>query len=311
MPFLKYLKIALLIVMVFLAKPSWALDDALLAVVNDEAITVKDLQTYLNGIYSQLRIEGRQEQEAREIMKEYETKGIEQLIEDKLVLYAADQAGIQIRPKVVDERVDEIKKKYLSYQDFLEAIKHEGLTVSDIRKKIENQIKGQVVINTEVRSKISVNPQEVTKYFNDHVDEFMLKPRVYLESIFVKSTFGQEAAQKKINEAMGRIRNGEDFKAVAAATSDLPSVGEMTEDALLPEFKKQVDVLPAGGISDIIEVPEGYYILRLEGRAPGARATLMEVKDRIYQRLFEEKFKNRFQEWIAKLHKKAYVEVKE
>jgi peptidyl-prolyl cis-trans isomerase SurA len=311
MPFPSCLKIVLILFMVLVARPVWALDDALLAVVNDEAITVKDLQNYLNGIYSQLRIEGRPDAEAREIMKEYETKGIEQLIEDKLVLYAADQVGIQIRPKAIDDRVDEIKKKYPSYQDFLEAIKHEGLTVSDIRKKIENQFKGQVVINAEVRSKIMVNPQDVTKYFNDHADEFMLKPRVYLESIFVKSTFGPEAAKKKINEAMARIRNGEDFKTIAAGYSDLPSVGEMAEEALLPEFKKRVDVLPVGGVSDIIEVSEGYYILKLEGRAPGARATLMEVKDRIYQKLFEEQFKQKFQEWIAKLRKKAYVEVKE
>jgi peptidyl-prolyl cis-trans isomerase SurA len=292
-------------------RPAWALDDALLAVVNDEAITVKDLQSYLNGIYSQLRIEGRQEQEAREIMKEYETKGVEQLIEDKLVLFAADQAGVQIRPKAIDERVDEIKKKYPSYQSFLSSLTHEGLTVSDIRKKIENQFKGQVIINAEVRSKIAVNPQEVTAYFNAHADEFTLKPRVYLESIFVKSTFGREGAQKKINEAMDKIRAGEDFKAVAAAYSDLPSVGEMTEEALLPEFKEKVDRLTVGAISDIIEVPNGFYILKLEGRAPGARATLMEVKDRIYQRLFEEKFRAQFGEWIAKLRKKAYVEVKE
>lgn len=310
MPFPRYLKTILIILMVLLARPVWALDDALLAVVNDEAITVKDLQGYLNGMYSQLRIEGRPEQEAREIMKEYETKGIDQLIEDKLVLYAADQAGIQIRPKVIDDRVDEIKKKYPSYQDFLDALKHEGLTVSDVRKKIENQFKGQVIINTEVRSKINVNPQEVTAYFDAHSDEFTLKPRVYLESIFVKSTFGREAANKKISEALGKIRSGDDFKTVAATFSELPSVGEMAEEALLPAFKEKVDNMSVGGVSDIIEVPDGFYILRLEGRAPGAKATLMEVKDRIYQRLFEEKFKNRFQEWISKLRKKAYVEVK-
>ena len=264
MPFPKYLKIALFFATVLLARPAWALDDALLAVVNDEAITVKDLQGYLNGIYAQLRIEGRPQQEAREIMTEYEAKGIDQLIEDKLVLYAADLAGVQIRPKVIDERVDEIKKKYLSYQGFLDALKQEGLTVSDIRKKIEDQFKGQVIINAEVRSRITVNPQEVTAYFSAHSDEFTLKPRVYLESIFVKSTFGREAADKKINEAMDKLRAGEDFKAVAASYSDLPSVGEMAEEALLPAFKEKVDRLPIGAVSDIIEVPDGFYICTIK-----------------------------------------------
>ena len=311
MPFPRHLKTVLLFSAVLLARPAWALDDALLAVVNDEAITVKDLQVYLNSMYAQLRIEGRPEQEAREIMAEYQSKGVQQLIEDKLVLFAAEQAGVQIRPKVIDDRVDEIKKKYPTYQVFLDALKHEGLTVSDVRKKIEDQFKGQVIINSEVRSKITVNPQDVTAYFNAHDAEFTLKPRVYLESIFVKMTFGRDAASKKINEALEKIRSGEDFKSVAATYSDLPSVGEMTEDALLPEFKEKVDRMSVGSVSDVIEVANGFYILKLEGRAPGAKATLMEVKDRIYQRLFEEQFRTRFQEWIAKIRKKAYVEVKE
>ncbi len=308
---IKSFRMIFLAVAVFFVHPAWAMDDALLAVVNDEAITVKDLQDYLNGIYAQLRIEGRTAAESQEIMAEYQKKGIDQLIEDRLVLFAADKSGVQIRPKAIDERVDEIKKKYPSYENFLTALKHEGMTLSDVRKKIENQFKGQYIVNEEVRSKIYVNPQEVTAYFTEHNDEFTLKPRVYLESIFVKSAYGRDAAKKKIDEAYAKITIGDDFKKVAAEYSELPSVGEVPEDGLRSEFKDKIDALANGQVSSIVEVQDGFYIFKLEGRAMGRKAVLNDVKDAIYQRLFEEKFRTRFNDWIGKLHKKAYVEVKE
>ena len=71
---IKSFRMIFLAVAVFFVHPAWAMDDALLAVVNDEAITVKDLQDYLNGIYAQLRIEGRTAAESQEIMAEYQKR---------------------------------------------------------------------------------------------------------------------------------------------------------------------------------------------------------------------------------------------
>jgi len=288
-----------------------AFDDAILAIVNDEAITVKDLQDYLKSVYSQLRIEGKTPEDIKEVMAQYQQKGIEQLIDDRIILGAADKLGVMIRPKAIDERLEGIKKRYPTYQDFLNSIVKEGLTVSEIRKKIENQFKGQVMIEREVREKIAVNPQEVTEYFNAHSEDFTRKARVYVESIFVKSIYGREEALTKIDKAMAEIKGGANFKSVSARYTELPSVGEINEDDLRPELRTKILALDIGGISDVIEVEDGFYIFKLEGRIPGAPATLKEAKDEIYQRLFEEKFKVRFKECIADLGKKAYVEIKQ
>ena len=289
---------------------AWAMEDAILAVVNDEVITVKDLKEYLQGVLAQLKVEGKSPAEAQEILREYQAKGVEQLIDDRLILSAAEKMEMQIRPEALNERLEEIKKRYKSYDEFLETIKHEGLTVTEIRKKIENQMKGQIVVNNEVRAKVSVKPQEVTEYFNAHADEFKRNGRVFLNTISVKSDLDREAAHKKIGLARQKIKDGVGFMIVAQEFSELPSVGEMTEDQLRPEFKKQLDAMEVGDVSGIVEVPEGFYILKLEGRKPGAPAVLQDVKDAIYQKLFEDKYRERFKEWVEKLRKKAYVEIK-
>jgi len=207
--------------------------------------------------------------------------------------------------------VDEIKKKYPSYEEFLSAINKEGFTITDIRKKIENQIKGQAMVDTEVRSKVSVNPQEVTEYFTAHSSDYSRKARIYLATIFVKSGFGVEAAKKKIDSALEVIKGGMDFKTAAAQYSELPSVGDIPVDQLRPEFRERIDKMNVGDVSDVFEVPNGFYIIKLEGRITASSVTLKDAKDRVYQELFEKKFRERYKKWIDGLRKKAYVEIKE
>ncbi|MBF0619741.1 MAG: peptidyl-prolyl cis-trans isomerase [Candidatus Omnitrophica bacterium] len=292
------------------ARPAMAMDDAILAIVNEDVITLKDFQDNMKAMAAQLRIEGRTPDEIQEVMSKYEQKGIEQLIDDRLILNAANQSGLMLRPKAVDDRFDEIKKKYASYQEFLDSIRKEGLTITEIRKKIEDQFKGQIIINKEVRDKITVNPQEVTDFFETHKAELVRKPRVFLDTIFVKSDFGKEDAKKKIYEAAQKIKEGQDFKVVAGTYSDLPSVGEIDADQLRPELKEKIDLLSIGQVSDVVEVMNGFYLIRLEARSDGAEAQLKEVKDRIYEKLFEDKFRDAFKAWVEKLRKKAYVEIK-
>ncbi|MBF0122053.1 MAG: peptidyl-prolyl cis-trans isomerase [Candidatus Omnitrophica bacterium] len=292
------------------APHAWSMEDAILAVVNDEVITVKDLKEYLQGILAQLKVEGKTQAEAQETIQQYQAKGVEQLIDDRLILSAANKMGMLIRPEAIDQRLDEIKKRYKSYDEFLDTIKREGLTVTEIRKKLENQIKGQIVVNNEVRAKVYVNPQEVTDYFNTHKEEFTTTSRVFLNTVFVNSEAGRESAHKKIAEARKKIKQGVGFMLVVQDFSDLPSVGEVTEEQLRPEFKKQLDKMIVGDVSGVVEVPEGFYIIKLEGRKPGTTAVLKDVNDAIYQKLFEDKFRERFKAWIEKLRKKAYVEIK-
>jgi len=44
------------------------------------------------------------------------------LIEDKLILAAANDKGIQVRDDLIDKRMQEIKDRYASEDDFLRAI---------------------------------------------------------------------------------------------------------------------------------------------------------------------------------------------
>ena len=288
-----------------------AAQDAIIAVVNDEVITFNDLQDYIRQTFAVLSAQGVAEDKTKEMMSDLQSNGLKQLIEDKLILSRANEIGIEVRDKLVDQRVAEIKAKYVSDQIFLDALVKNGATVTDLRNKILEQLKIKFVIDHEVRSKVFVNPQEVTEFYEQNKNSFQKSRRVNLDSIYVRFVGDKEAARGRATEAMAMIKEGKDFAQVAKQYSDSSPVGIIEEGQLLADIEKVVFHLKQDEVSDPIETDEGIFIFKLKGEIPAQVAELREVKNRIYDLLFRKKFEKRFDQWLGKLHQKAYVEIKQ
>ena len=286
-------------------------EDGIIAVVNDEVITFKDLQDYIRQTFASLSAQGLPDDQAREIMADLQTNGLKQLIEDKLILSRANAIGIEVRDRLVDQRVDEIKAKYASDQVFMDALVRNGATVTDLRDKILDQLKIKYVIDHEVKSKVFVNPQEVTEFYEQNKDSFLKSRRVNLDSIYITFIDDKEAARARANEALALIREGRDFEEVAKQYSDSSSIGVVEEGQFLPDIEKVVFSLTQGQVSDSVETDKGIFIFKLKGEIPAQVAELREVKSQIYDLLYREKFQERFEQWLGKLQKKAYVEIKQ
>lgn len=290
---------------------AYAQGEKIVAVVDDEVITLKDLKAYMASVYSQLRIENSDPFEIDQIMRQYEAKGINQLIEDKLILAAAKEKDMQVKQAAVDKRVEEIKARYPSEAVFKTIIEQQGMTLGDVRERISDQMKAKFMVDTEVRSKIFVNPQEVTDYYNQHKEDFVQKARVNLDSIFISYDQGLESARQEAAEVHAQLKEGKNFRELSKEHSDLPSVGVIEEGQLKAEIEQKVFNMKEDEITDPIEVENGIYIFRFIRNSPRETRPLKEVKEIIYNKIFQQKFQDRFNSWITKLRKKAYVEIRE
>jgi parvulin-like peptidyl-prolyl isomerase len=285
--------------------------DAIIAVVNDDVITLKDLRQYVAGIASQLKVENKSSDEIRKIMSDYEQKGLDKLIEDKLILAAANEKGIIVRDDIIDKRLQEIKDRYPGEEEFLNALNVQGMTVSDLRQKLTDQLKVKYEVDMEVRDKIFVNPQTVTDYYNQHTSEFDRKPMVNLQSIFVSfDKYSKQVARSRAAEARSRMLAGEDFNKVLQDYSDSSSVGEVEQGQMVDAVESVVFNLKLDEVSDPVEVQNGIYVFKAIGISPGKQQTLAEVKDQIYGKLLDDQFQVKFKDWVDNLRKKAYVEIK-
>jgi len=294
--------------LVYADKPA---TDAIIAVVNDDVITLKDLRQYIASIASQLRVENKSGEEIQQIMGEYEQKGLDKLIEDKLILAAANDRGIEVRDDIVNKRLQEIKGRYASEDEFINALNAQGMSVSDLKQKLTDQLKVKYEVDLEVRDKIFVNPQDVTDYYNNHTSEFDRKPKVNLQSIFISfDKHIKQEARSIADEARSHVLAGEDFDKVSKKYSEGASIGEVEKGQMVDAVENVVFSLKLEEVSDPVEVENGIYVFKAIGISPGKQQTLAEVKDQIYYKLLDDQFQSKFKDWVDKLRQKAYVEIK-
>jgi len=312
---LKPIKFTLVIVFCFSffsqAINASAFEDAIIAVVNDETITFKDYQDYIKSTYIALVAQGFPDDELKAIMQDMEVNGLRKLTEDKLMLSKANEIQLEVRDKAIEDKIEEIKSRYKSDQDFLQGLIDNGASVTDLRNKIIEQLKIKYVIDYEVRSKIVVNPQEVTDYYENNMESFNKKEQANFESIFISFDEDKEIAQKKAEEALALIDQNENFLEVSQKYSDTPSIGIVEREQLLGSVEKIVFHLRKDEISPIIEMENGLYIFKMIDRMPAQLASLDEVKNLIQDFLYKQKFQDQYRIWLEDLKEEAYVEIKE
>ena len=309
----RWMTIMIFIILFLISRPAAAVavEDAILAVVNDELVTIKDLKDYVQSTYVSLVAEGLSDGQIQTVMKDLEINGIHKLIEDKIMLSRANHIGLQVREDLVTERVENLKAKYGSEQNLVLALIKNGSTLTDLKNKIRDQLKIKYVVENQVRSKIYVNPQEVTEYYEKNKEQFSRSDRINLDSIFIAYGQDKEEAEAKADHVLKLIEEGMDFQQLVKQYSDAPSVGTIERGQLLPEIEKAVFSLGMEEVSAPLKIDAGIFIFKVVGRSHAQIDGLSDVKDKIYDMLFEEKFEKKLTAWLDELKEKAYIEIKQ
>ena len=277
--------------------------DRIIAVVNQDTITQSEADVYLSIISLQL---SRQYKgiELDERMKEEKEQLISKMVEDKIILQEAKRKGYQARLERVKERIAQMKAAFASETDFENSLKQKGLTVKDMEDKVADQMIMREVVEREVRDKIVVSPDEVTKFYEKNKSElFNLTETRTVETLYIEN----EAMLANLSEA---VKNGMDFQEAAKLHKSAYARDTISKEQIRPELQEGFSGLKALEISDPVKAGNGYYIFKIIEILPPKVQSLSEVHDRIYSYLSEEKFAVAMLEWIEGLKEKAYIQIK-
>ncbi|MFH1655902.1 MAG: SurA N-terminal domain-containing protein [Candidatus Omnitrophota bacterium] len=287
----------------------YTLEDKLVAIVNDEIITESDVKDFLNTIYLQLssQYEG---EKLKEEMAKIEDEVVDRLIEDKLIVQRGKELGAEIKNSAIETRYQSIKEQFPSDEEFDLYLKMKGLTPADLRAKISEQILMREIVEYEVQSKVFVHPQEVTDYYNAHLEEFTDVEKLDLDSIFIRKENSDQEAFEKVQKILKLLNENAEFSDLRERFSDAPPLGIVRKGALNEEIEKVVFALKIKEVSAPIETNIGFYLVKLKDRVINKNIPLEEIKDQISQFLQELKFQEKFIEWIDKLKNEAYILIK-
>ena len=252
--------------------------DKIMVVVGDEVILVSEFANQLQLIALQAQIKPKTEAE----LKKFQQEVLDQMISDRLFLLAAkDDTSLTIRDEeieqMLDEQVTRISQNYPTYDDFIEALSKEGLTLRDLKKKyrmdVQNQLLKQRFIQKKLYS-ISVSKHEVEEFYNKYSDSIPTQPEaIKLAHILLAikpSPQVLDSVQNRMKELRQMILDGADFSVIASNySSDGAGVnggdlGYLSSDDVVPEFSRAAFALNVGDISGVILTQFGYHIIKCE-----------------------------------------------
>jgi len=298
--------ICLLFIVCNLVLGNWNLsfgEDKIIAIVNNDIITQKDLNDFINFT----RIQLRQQYSGKELESRIQAMKldlIQRLVEDKLILQEAKRLNIITDESRINARIDEIKSGYRTDLDYRNALKQQGLVQADLEKKIKEQFLMFNVIEYRIKSRIVVSPSEVTDFFNTHGNELQIPEQRDLEVI----SAGEDLS--KATEAYNSLKDGAPLEEVVKKYAFLMDVMNAAERG---QFRKEIeDViyrLKPQEYSQPVKIDSNYYIFRCRSIVSPRAQNLIEAREKIYTYLFNKKMEEEMGRWLDELKKKSYVKI--
>lgn len=259
--------------------------DRVVAQVDEEYILLSDVLQEMNLVRMQRRLGNLTEAEQQQLFDQV----LNDMIDDQLLVVAAREKGFEPGDREVqaevDKRVAAIKQQLGGEDAYREELERQGLNEADVRDMHREQAVKQIlaarIIESELRSKVSVTEDQVLDFYESKRDslppELLRSPeRLRLAHILViprTETTRKQSARDKAEAALQRVRGGEDFGEVAKEVSEWPNAprgGDLGEfsygDFSLEGFDETVSKLDPGEISDVFETNLGYMIVKLESR---------------------------------------------
>lgn len=277
--------------------------DRVVAVVNNDIITMSDLQREL----------------ARSKDITDEKLLLEEMIDRKLQMAAAKRDGMDVTDQELGEAVQSImKRNNLDETQFAQALAKEGLTPEQYRTDLREQMTLSRIFNKHVRSGVAIDEAEIRAYYEKNPAQFSLPEEIRVRHLVVQldgkaSPDKIAAAQKKADDLMARLRNGEDFIRLIRESSDGPTaaqegdLGFLQRGHAIPEIEEASRSLKPGEYAGPLRTGDGFQIIRLEEVRTPMRS-YEKVKDEITKTLYEQKMENTYRAWLQTLRSDSHIE---
>jgi peptidyl-prolyl cis-trans isomerase C len=287
---------------------------AVVATVNGQEISGKDYEKTLTLMKKQQRgsttdpaVEDNLKQEA-----------LEQLIVIELLNQEADALHIQVEPKAVEQKIEQVEKSVGGKQAFDKALESNDLTQEEFKADVVESLRIQKLLSQEVFDSIEVKPQEIEEFYKANPEAFKAPEQVRARHIIIRvpkdaTDEQRRQAKEKIQKAADRIAGGEDFAEVAkevsqdGAAAKGGDLGFFSRGQMVPAFEKVAFSLEPGKVSDVVETDFGYHLIKVEEKRPEHTVALEEVRPKIQAYLMQKKQKEGVGDYVQALREKAQV----
>jgi len=295
--------------------------DRIVAEVNDDIITLYDLNRKAAPYIKRVKAMARPIEEERRMIYELREKVLNQMIDEKLTDQEIERYKIKVSEEAIDKTIEEMKKRnYMTDQQLRERLEKEGLTMDEYRAQMKNQILRARLVNREVKSKIVITDEDIRDYYEKHRDRYVGEGSVHLRQILmnVPSSAGEEEKdliRKKMAALRQQVLEGASFEELARRYSESPlakdggDLGTFKTSDLAPYILNALSGLKAGQMTEIVENDKGMQLFYVQALEEGQSKSLEEVTPEIENILYDEIVNRKFTSWLEELRERSHIKI--
>jgi peptidyl-prolyl cis-trans isomerase SurA len=222
-----------------------------------------------------------------------------------------------------DDQVVPLLRKYSVDSDYKlkERLADEGRSLDAMRLSFRQNYMAESYMYSKLRDRVKVDLPEMLRYYNVHKElhEFDLPAQTTWREVVVEVANHQsrEEARRKAESLRVRLKGGEDFAKLARAESEGPASarnqGGLMETSpgsyAVAGVNEALRGLPIGNLSDVVEGPSSFHVVKVERRRPAGPASFEDVQHKIKPILQNERLQAERNAFLQKLRKTALIQV--
>lgn len=252
--------------------------DRIVAVINDEVITLQELRARLDSAMHQLQGQGTA-LPPRDVL---EKQMLERMVMDKVQLQFARETGLRVDDGQLDQALQRIAAtNKLSLAQFRTALEKDGIPFASFREEVRVEMIVARLRDREVDSKLFISEGEIDNYLAGSSEKGTAASEEYqLAHILLRApeSASPEQIQKlraKAEQVLERLRKGDDFAQLAASYSDAPDalkggdLGWRPLERMPAMFAETASRLKAGEVSPVLRSSNGFHLIKLIARRGG------------------------------------------
>ena len=295
--------------------------DRIVAVVNDEIITLSEVNKAFEP-YRASFAAGYRGDDQNKALYEAKRSFLNRMVDNLLVEQEAKKAGISVQDEEVEEARRDIRAQHnLSEEEFSSLLAKEGMTLAEYNMKTREQLTRLQLIRREIKSKVVVTEEEIGEYYAKHREEYEGKESVRLRQILLPLPTGAKPETKEKLRAEAetihkQLLAGKPFQELSAKFSRGPGaeeggdIGFIEKGTILPEVESAAFSLSTGQFSGVIESAVGFHIIQVTDRRGAGIKAIQNVRTEIQKKIENEKLEKKLEEWLKELRKKSNVEIR-
>ena len=219
---------------------------------------------------------------------------LENLMVQKMIGMEAAQLGIKVGDADIEADLERYKQNFSSEEEFNYLLEMSGISLDALKEQIRTSLQLRKIFE------LAIKPEEeqLRQFYEENKSYYGTPEQVRASHILLETKEEAEAV-------LAELKQGADFAALAKERSLDPGSREsggdldyFTRGVMNEAFEEAAFSLNTGELSDVVESPYGFHIIKLTDRKPEVIPPYEEVKELVKNDYLDQEIQSRYDEWL-------------